>query len=85
MPMWSMHERTTEEQARKNRGRSNYGKIVEVEDTTTSDDANDVNISMESSGVVYDTARPDKSTSGTGECSHGGHDRCICGMDESRG
>jgi hypothetical protein len=40
---------------------------------------------MESSGVVYDPSRPDKSTSGTSECSHGGHDRCICGMDESRG
>ena len=82
--MWDMHDHTTEEQARKNRDSSN-GKSFSVEDTTTSDDANDVNISMESSGVVYDTARPDKSTSGTGECSHGGHDRCICGMDESRG
>ena len=82
--MWDMHVHTTEEQARKNRDSSN-GKSFSVEDTTTSDDANDVNISMESSGVVYDTARPDKSTSGTGECSHGGHDRCICGMDESRG
>lgn len=84
MIMWDMHDHTTEEQARKNRDSSN-GKSFSVEDTTTSDDANDVNISMESSGVVYDTARPDKSTSGTGECSHGGHDRCICGMDESRG
>ena len=84
MIMWDMHVHTTEEQARKNRDSSN-GKSFSVEDTTTSDDANDVNISMESSGVVYDTARPDKSTSGTGECSHGGHDRCICGMDESRG
>jgi hypothetical protein len=84
MIMWDMHDHTTEEQARKNRDSSN-GKSFSVENTTTSDDANDVNISMESSGVVYDTARPDKSTSGTGECSHGGHDRCICGMDESRG
>jgi hypothetical protein len=56
-----------------------------VEIDSTADDVNDVNIRMESSGVVYDTARPNKSTSGTGECSHGGHDRCICGMDESRG
>ena len=56
-----------------------------MENTTTPDDVNDVNIGMESSGVVYDAARPDKSTSGTSECSHGGHDRCICGMDESRG
>ena len=81
MPMWSMHGRTTEEQARKNRGRSNYGKIVEVEDTTTSDDAWDVLIRLAGSGVVYDTRRPNKSASSTSECSHGGHDRCICGVD----
>jgi hypothetical protein len=56
-----------------------------VETDSTTNDANDVNIRMESSGVVYDPSRPDKSTSGTSECSHGGHDRCICGMDESRG
>ena len=78
--MWSMHDRTTEEQARKNR-ESRNGKNTGVEDTSSSNDANDVNISVESGGVVYDTARPDKSTSGTSECSHGGHDRCICGMD----
>ena len=81
MPMWSMHERTTEEQARKNRGRSNYGKIVEVEDTTTSDDAWDVLIRLAGSGMVYDARRPNKPASSTSECSHGGHDRCICGMD----
>ena len=52
---------------------------------STINDATDVNIGMESRGVVYDPSRPDKSTSGTSECSHGGHDRCICGMDESRG
>ena len=79
--MWSMHERTTEEQARKNRGRSNYGKIVEVEDTTTSDDAWDVLVRLASRGVVHDIRRPNKSTSSTSECSHGGHDRCICGVD----
>ena len=56
-----------------------------VETDSTADDANDVRIGVASSRVVYDTARPDKSTSGTSECSHGGHDRCICGMDESRG
>ena len=81
MPMWSMHERTTEEQARKNRGRSNYGKIVEVEDTTTSDDAWDVLIRLAGSGMVHVPARPNKSTSSTSECGHGGNDRCICGMD----
>ena len=56
-----------------------------VETDSTPNDANDVSISVESGGVVYDTARSNKSTSGTSECSHGGHDRCICGMDESRG
>ena len=70
------------EWARKNNGST---KDTRVETNSTADDVNDVNIRMASSGVVYDTARPDKSTSGIGECSHGGHDRCICGMDESRG
>ena len=60
-------------------------KDIRVEINSSPNDANDVNIGMESGGVVYDTTRPDKSTSGTSECSHGGHDRCICGMDESRG
>ena len=81
MPMWSMHERTTEEQARKNRGRSDDGKNTEVEDTTTSDDAWDVLLRLAGSGMVYDFGRPDKSTSSTSECSHGGNDRCICGVD----
>ena len=81
MPMWSMHEQTTEEQARKNRGRSNDGKIVEVEDTTTSDDAWDVLIRLAGSGVVYDIARPNKSTSSTGKCSDRSNDRRICGVD----
>ena len=85
MQMWSLHERTTEEQARINRGRSNNGKISTMEDTTTSDDAWDVLIRLASRGMVHAPTRPDKSTSGTSECSHGGHDRCICGMDESRG
>ena len=60
-------------------------KDIRVETYSTIDDVNDVGVGMESGGVVYDTARPNKSTSGTSECSHGGHDRCICGMDESRG
>ena len=79
--MWSMHERTTEEQARKNRGRSNNGKIFTVEDTSPSDDDWDVAIGLAGSGVVYDTRRSNKPTSSTSECSHGGSDRCICGMD----
>ena len=81
MPMWSMHERTTEEQARKNRGRSNDGKIIEVEDTTTSDDAWDVLIRLAGSGVVHVATGTNKPTSSTSECSHGGNDRCICGVD----
>ena len=81
MAKWSLHERTTEEQARINRGRSNNGKISTVEDTTTSDDAWDVLLRLAGSGMVYDFGRPDKSTSSTSECSHGGNDRCICGVD----
>ena len=65
MRMWSLHERTTEEQARINRGRSNDGKNTEVEDTTTSDDAWDVLIRLAGSGVVYDPTRPNKSTGGS--------------------
>ena len=63
--MWSMHETTTEEQARKNSGRPNNGKNAEVEDTTTSDDAWDVLIRLAGSGVVYDVTRPNKSTGGS--------------------
>ena len=81
MPMWSMHERTTEEQARKNRGRNNNGKISTMEDTTTSDDAWDVLLRLASRGVVHVPARPNKPASSTGECSHGGNDRCVCGVD----
>ena len=64
--MWSMHGKTTEEQARKNRGRSNDGKNTEVEDTTALDDAWDVLIRLAGSGVVYDIARPNKPTGGSG-------------------
>ena len=81
MPMWSMHERTTEEQARKYRGRSDDGKNTEVEDTTTSDDAWDVLIRLASRGMVHAPTRPDKSTSSTGECSNGSHDGCFRSMD----
>ena len=64
--MWSMHERTTEEQARINCGRSNDGKNTQVEDTTTSDDAWDVLIRLAGSGVVYDLTGPNKPTGGSG-------------------
>ena len=81
MQMWNMHDRTTEEQARINRGRSNNGKVSTVEDTSPSDDDWDVAIGLAGSGVVHVTTRPNKSASSTSECSHGGYDRCICGMD----
>ena len=84
MIMWDMHNHTTKEQARKNRDSSN-GKSFSVEDTTTPDDVNDVRVGMESGGVVYDTARPNESTGSTCQCGDGGNDRCVCGMDESRG
>ena len=64
--MWSMHERTTEEQARINRGRSNDGKNTQVENTATSDDAWDVLIRLAGSGVVYDLTGPNKPTGGSG-------------------
>ena len=63
--MWSMHDRTTEEQARKNSGRPNNGKNAEVEDTTTADDAWDVLIRLAGSGVVYDATRPNQRTGGS--------------------
>ena len=84
MPMWDMHNRTTPEQARINRGRSNNGKIPAVEDTAAPDDDNDVDLRVESGGVVHDSAGSDTSAGGTGECSHGGHDRCICGVAGAR-
>ena len=81
MRMWSLHERTSEEQARINRGRSNDGKNTEVEDTSTLDDAWDVLIRLAGSGVVYDIARPYVTASSTCKCRDRGHDRCLCGMD----
>ena len=65
MPMWSMHERTTEEQARINRGRSNDGKNTQVEDTAPLDDVYDVAIGLAGSGVVYDSTFPNSRTSGS--------------------
>ena len=75
-----MHDITTEEQARNNRESSN-GKNTSVEDTTSFDDDYYVNIRLAGSGVVYDITRPNQRTSRSSECSHGGYDRCICGMD----
>ena len=79
--MWSMHDRTTEEQARKNSGRSDDGKNTQVEDTSSLDDAWDVLIGLAGSGVVYDIARPYVTASSTCKCRDRGYDRCLCGMD----
>ena len=51
--MWQAHNRTTEEQARKNRDNSN-GKSSSVETAPPLDDDYDVNIRLAGSGVVYD-------------------------------
>ena len=77
--MWDMYNLTTEEQARTNRDSRN-GKSTSVEVTSQNNDADAVGVSVESSGVVYDSTGPDDTTVGTSECSHWGYDRCICGM-----
>lgn len=79
--MWNMHDRTTEEQARINRGRSNNGKTTQVEDTTPLDDDYDVLIRLAGSGVVYDIARPYVTASSTCKCRDRGYDRCLCRVD----
>ena len=81
MRMWSLHERTSEEQARINRGRSNDGKNTQVEDTAPLDDDYDVNIGLAGCGVVYDTSQSYYGAVGPCECGDGSHDRCVCGMD----
>ena len=58
-------QRTTEDQARKNRGRDNNGKISQVEDTTPLDDDWDVNIRLAGSGMVHGIARPNGTTGST--------------------
>ena len=77
-------QQTTEEQARKNRGRDNDGKISQVEDTTPLDDDYDVNIRLAGSGVVYDFARSHTSAGGTCKRCDWSYDRCICGVAGSR-
>ena len=82
--MWRMGERTTEEQARINRGRNNYGKIPAVEDTAAPDDDNDVDFCVEGGGMVHDPAGSDASPSRSCVCGDGGDDRCVCGKAGSR-
>ena len=62
--MWCMHNRTTEEKARINRGRSNNGAVPEVENTTALDDDYDVNIGLAGSGMVYDLTKSNNGTVG---------------------
>ena len=69
---------------RSKHGRSDNGAVPQMENTTPLDDDYDVNIRLAGSGVVHAPARPNKRTGGSSKCSHGGNDRCICGMDESR-
>lgn len=64
--MWDMHRRTTEEQARINRGRSDYGKNTSVEAASPSDDFWDGCIKLAGCGVVHAAAGADKPTGGTG-------------------
>jgi len=64
MAKWGLHERTTEEQARINHARSNYGKSVSLEATAEADDAWDVAIKLAGSGVVYDFRGANKPTGG---------------------
>ena len=78
--MWCMSDHTTEEQARINRGRINNGAVPKVENTSKADDADVVDISVESSRVVHASTRPNNSAVSSGECGHGGNDRCVCGV-----
>ena len=49
--MWDMHGRTTEEQARKNRGRSNNGEVPAVENIATHNDGGD-DVDVDGNAVV---------------------------------
>ena len=64
--MWDMNNRTTEEQARINRARSNNGESASVEATSPPDDFWDGCIKLAGCGVVHDVARANKSASRTG-------------------
>ena len=80
MKMWHMHDRTTVEQAEINRGRTNDGKISQVEDTAPLDDDYDVSIGLAGSGVVHDATQPDDGTVGTRQRSDGSDDGSIRGV-----
>ena len=63
MHLWDMHNRTTEEQARKNRGRINDGKISKVENTTqTNDGGNDLDVHGDTVVVPKPAPRGDDNT-----------------------
>ena len=63
MPMWDMHNRTTPEQARKNRERR---ASTQVEAPTPLHDASDDSHVVESGVVVHDSSNPQPRTSSTG-------------------
>lgn len=51
--MWDMHNRTTEEQARNNRGRSNDGENTPLEAGGAPDDAGDNDNVLQRSSLVH--------------------------------
>ena len=51
--MWDMHNRTTEEQARNNRGRSNDGENTPLETGSAPDDAGDNYNVLQRSSLVH--------------------------------
>ena len=57
MHLWDMHNRTTEEQARENRGRINNGKISEMENPTPTDDGGD-DMDVHGDAVVVPKSAP---------------------------
>ena len=83
MRMWDMHDRTTEEQARINRGRSNDGKVSEVEDTSPPDDGdNDLHVHPRST-LVHGDSRQGLShpRSHRPNCNRDGcDDWCVCSL-----
>ncbi len=83
MRMWDMHDRTTEEQARINRGRINNGKVPKVEDTSPPDDGdNDLHVHPRST-LVHGDSRQGLShpRSHRPNCNRDGcDDWCVCSL-----
>ena len=62
-------------------GRTDDGKISQVEDTSPLDDDYDVNIRLAGSGVVYDVTRPYNTTVRIGQRCNWCNDWCVCRLD----